>query len=533
MTQVNSGTKQENKEVCVLIRIKPKYTKEFCIMMIAFKELCNRVSKFKKLAKIENAFSVLGPFDFLLEIREKKYLFRWNEQSQDEKKLKQFLMEDFDAGWVKDIESKWRFKKIVFDDGKNKIILNKEGDKVILSINDEKTCELVKKVDKDGVTDIYRKEEEVDERINRTIFKIRETLGSYIYETHTLTKFELSKFLKDDCRNLYDYFEDKSEEVSETAETTETGEKDELEKLNAFLKENCKILYDYFKYKSKEASDTAETTEIEKKDELKKLNDFLKENCKIDYFEDKSKEASDTAETTEIGEKDELDEFKKCLDKETLCRLCGLRNRFEKAGTQININKTWKHVHVLIKVKPDCTEKFLLAMTIFKSLCNNPASRNLAKIQDEKCSIFGPFDFIFELIAKGVEGKEEEMTEKINRTIFEIRETLGSYIYETHTIEKFKIPMTKEDLESFFKKKLGEEYLVRLPDRDGEKVPHERHKPHDKIDLKEIRDAETTALTKLLENAKTFLEPENLDERVIDLNSRVEELEKRQGLRQR
>ena len=529
MTQVNSGTKQENKEVCVLIRIKPKYTEEFCIMMLACKELCNRVPKIKKLAKIDEAFSVLGPFDFLLELSEKKYLFSWNDTS---KNIKQFLMEDFDVKWVENLKANWDYNTIDFSNGKNKITLNMKRDKVILSINDERTCEFVKK---DGGTDIYRKEEEVDERINRTIFKIRETLGSYIYETHTLTKFELSKFLKDDCRNLYDYFEDKSEEVSETAETTETGEKDELEKLNAFLKENCKILYDYFKYKSKEASDTAETTEIEKKDELKKLNAFLKEKCEIlyDYFKDKSKEASDTAETTEIGEKDELDEFKKCLDKETLCRLCGLRNRFEKAGQEIEINKIRKHVHFLIKVKPDCTEKFLLAMTIFKSLCNNPASRNLAKIQDEKCSIFGPYDFLLEFTVEGAEGEEEKMTDKMNRTIFEIRETLGSYIYETHTIEKYYIPMTKEDLESFFKKKLGEKYLVRLPDCDGEKVPYERREPHDKIDLKEIRCAETTALRKLLENAKTFLEPGNLDERIIDLNSRVEELEKRQGLRQR
>ena len=391
MTQVNNQTK---KEVCVLIRVKPKYTEEFCIMMVACKELCKRVSKFKKLAKIDKAFSVLGPFDFLLELSEKKYLFRWNEQSQDEKKLKQFLMEDFDAGWVKDINSEWRFKKIVFDDGKNKnkIILNKEGDKVILSINDEKTCELVKKVDKDGVTGIYRKEEEVDERINRTIFKIRETLGSYIYETHTLTKFKTSDFLEN----------------------------------------------------------------------------------------------------------------------------------------KMDANKIAKHVHVLIKIKPNYTEQFPNKL---EEICNNPASEGFTIIR--LCSILGPFDFVLELIAEGAEGEEEEITEKINRKIFEIRKTLGCCIYETHTIEKFRIPMTKEDLESFFKKKIGEENLVRLPHCDGEKVPHECHKPHDKIDLKEIRYAETTALKKLLENAKTFLEPENLDERIIDLNSRIEELEKRQGLRQR
>jgi len=437
MTPVNSGTKKENKEVCVLIRIKPKYTEEFCIMMIACKELCKRVSKFKKVAKIDEAFSVLGPFDFLLELSEKKYLFSWNDTSEN---IKKFLIEDFDVRWGKDLEPTWDYNTIDFSNGKNKITLNMKRDKVILSINDERTCEFVKK---DGGTDIYRKEEEVDERINRTIFNIRKTLGSYIYETHTLTKIELPKYL---------------EETS-----------------------GCKKLLDI-------------------------------------------------AKSIKINGKDTLNEFKIYLKDETPEKLRKLRDRLEheKDGIQKNkANKIKKHMHLLIKVKPDCTEKFFLTMTIFKSLCNDPASRYLAEIPDTTCSIFGPFDFIFELIAKGAEGEEEEMTEKITRTIFEIRETLGNYIYETHTIEKFKIPMTKEDLKSFFKKKIGEEYLVRLPHCDGEKVPHERHKPHDKIDLKEFRYAETTALKKLLENAKTFLEPENLEERIIDLNSRVEELEKR------
>ena len=386
MTQVNNQTK---KEVCVLIRIKPKYTEEFCIMMIACKELCNRISKFKKLAKIDEAFSVLGPFDFLLELSEKKYLFSWNEQSQDEKKLKEFLKEDFDASWVKKLKSEWKDNIIVFADGKKRITLIKQHDKVILYINCERTCELVKKDGKYGGIDIYRKEEEVNERINRTIFKIRETLGSYIYDTHTLTKFKTSYLFKN----------------------------------------------------------------------------------------------------------------------------------------KIDANKITKHVHVLIKINPNYTEQFLKKL---EKICSYPASKGFVIIR--LCSILGPFDFVLELIAEGAEGEEEEMTKNINRKIFEIRKTLGKYIYETHTIEKFKIPMTKEDLESFFKKKLGEEYLVRLPDRDGEKVPHERHKPHDKVDLKDIRDAETTALKKLLENAKTFLEAENLDERLIDLNSRVEELEKRQDL---
>jgi len=411
MTPENSGIEKKNKEVCVLIRVKPKYTEEFCIMMLACKELCKRVSKFKKLAKIDEAYSILGPVDFLLELSEKKYLCSWNEISLEVSKLKEFLIEDVGVSLVGDVkfeknsgcnDSGENDEKTIdaHDYNQNKINLKMKDDKVTLFINEEKKGEFVKK-DDDRI-DIYRKEKEVDERINRTIFKIRETLGSYIYDTHTLTKYNTKNILEN-----------------------------------------------------------------------------KKDTNKID-------------------------------------------------ANKIDANKITKHVHVLIKIKPKYTKQF---STIFEGFCNKYTHKDFAMIK--LCSIIGPFDFVFELITEGVKGEEEEMTEKINRTIFEIRETLGSYIYETHTIEKFRIPMTKEDLESFFKKKIGEENLVRLPHCEGEKVPHERYEPNDKIDLKEIYAAETTALKKLLENAKTFLEPENLDERIIDLNSRVEELEKRQGLRQR
>ena len=106
---------EKKKEVYVLISVKPKYAEEFCIMMVACKELCKRACKSKNLAKIDDVFSVLGPFDFLLELS---------------------------------------------GEGKN------EG--------------------------------EMDKKINKTIFKIRETLGSYIDETCTLTKFDLSEHFKPD-----------------------------------------------------------------------------------------------------------------------------------------------------------------------------------------------------------------------------------------------------------------------------------------------------------------------------------------------
>lgn len=544
MIPENSGTRKEDKEVCVLIRVKPKYTEEFCIMMLACKELCYRYSKFKKVAKIEEAFSVLGPFDFLLELREKKYLFSWNNQSNDETKLKKFLMEDFDAIWVEKLESNWNDETIVFADNNHEIIIRKKTDNVTLEINGERTYELVKKDGEGGGTDIYWKEKEVDERINRTIFKIRETLGSYIYETHALTKFELSEFLELKCKKLYGCLEKKSKEVADTAELAYIWKNDEFkecleeETLNRLcglqdrLKKNAgqqeieaKGMY-LFSWKKIPGNDND------------RLREFLNQHFAIEWVKTAKikKIDGDRAINVYYGQNNFLirlnDEKTKAYLKTDDGRTYEFIAKME--NSKLNIyKKITKHVHILIKVEPDCTEKFFIAMTIFKSLCNDPTSQYLAKIQNKTCSIIGPFDFLLELIAEGAEGEEEEITTKINRTIFEIRETLGSCIYATHTIEKFRIPMTKKDMESFFIKKLGEENLVRLPNCDGEKVPHERYEPNDKIDLKEIYAADNPSLKKLLEKAKHFLELEELDEEIIKLKSRVAELENRQVLRQR
>ena len=359
---------KKKKEVYVLIKVKPKYTEEFCIMMVACRELCKRACKSKNLAKIDEVFSVLGPFDFLLELS---------------------------------------------GEGKN------EG--------------------------------EMDKKINKTIFKIRETLGSYIDETCTLTKFDLPEFLKNKAKELFG-------------------------KAKFFKEKKC--------------------------DELNDFKEFFKETFMTHG---------------DIHEH----ENNKVFSYQTFNRLCELREELECDTAKIQKtevkNKTIKDVHVLIKIKPEYTEQFCVAMAVCKSLCNRAsASQNLAKI-DEVFSVFGLFDFLLEIKGEG---------EKINRTILKNRETLGSYINETLTITKFKIPMTKEELKKFFGKKLGGKYLVKLPDRDGETIPDE-NKPDDEIDLKEIYDAETTALKNLLKEAKTFLEPEDLNKRIVDLTNRVEELEKR------
>jgi predicted RNA-binding protein Jag len=364
---------EKKKEVYVLISVKPKYAEEFCIMMVACKELCKRTCKSKNLAKIDDVFSVLGPFDFLLELS---------------------------------------------GEGKN--------------------------------------EEEMDKKINKTIFKIRETLGSYIDETCTLTKFDLSEILKNKAKELFG-------------------------KAKFFKEKKC--------------------------DELNDFKEFFKETFMTHG---------------DIHEH----ENNKVFSYQTFNRLCELREELECDTAKIQKtevkNKTIKDVHVLIKIKPEYTEQFCVAMAVCKSLCNRAsASQNLAKI-DEVFSVFGLFDFLLELSGEG-----RNKDEKINKTIFKIRETLGSYINETLTITKFKIPITNGELENFFEKKIEEKYIAKLPDKVGETIPDESKHEDYEIDLEELYDAETTPLKNLLKKAKTLWEPEDLNKRIDELSNRVDELEKR------
>jgi hypothetical protein len=432
-----TGAKEEKKDVYVLIKVKPKYVEEFCIMMLACKGLCKRACKSKNLAEIDKVFSVLGPYDFLLEL----------------------------SGKGKD-------------------------------------------------------EEEMDKKINRTIFKIRETLGNYIDETCTLTQFKLSElFTKEEARKLFP--EAKLLE-------TKIKKEDELNDFREFLEKEG--IFGRLKDLQQELDcDTAQNRwEINKclfslKRECTK---YLKEGIVDDKlkkeFEGKKQPLSDKAKVSKIDEKNW-----KIVDGT-------VRYGIYDTGVQqfilntLNIYKIkTKDVHVLIKVKPEYTEEFFVAMTVIKSLCNRATpSQNLAKI-DEVCSTLGPFDFLLKIIGEGKEKEEERMHEKINKTILEIRETLGGYINETLTLKKFKIPMTKEELEKLFEKILKEKSLAKLPGRDGEKVPKESHKPDAEIDLKEIYDAETTSLKSLLKKAKTFLEPEDLNKRIDELTNRVDKLEKR------
>ena len=189
-----------------------------------------------------------------------------------------------------------------------------------------------------------------------------------------------------------------------------------------------------------------------------------------------------------------------------------------KNGKRYIVYEKKKVAYLLVKVKPKYSEEFCITMVACKELCNRASkSKNLAQI-DEVYSVLGPFDFLMTL-----SGENED---KINKTIFKIRETLGSYVNDTLTLTKFKIPMTKEELEKKFEKIFGEKYLYH---KNGGKIPDECLEPEAEIDLKVISNAEPTSLTKLLEEAKKFLETEDLKKQIDDQEKQIEELKEKRS----
>ena len=424
-----TGANEKKKETYVLIKIKPKYVEQFCIMMVACKEICNRAPQSKNLAKVDEVFSVLGPFDFLLEL---------SGEGEDKKKI--------------------------------------------------------------------------DEKINKTIFRILKTLGNYIYEICTLTKFELLDCLEEND-NLKEQFE--KAKLLET-ENKESGElnvfQNFLKKEGVFGKlEDLQKELDYNK---------AEIENLWKKNKcLFSLGDNCEKYLKKGSVDVNLKREFDAKRPKKfLSANAELFEIKiknwKLVDD-------GKRYGIYDAGTELKVHKIiTKDVHVLIKVKPLYTQEFFLAMRVFKSLCNRDTSSQNLAIIDDVCSMFGTFDFFLELsvVGENIEKKDEQ----INRTILKMREILGGYISETVTIKKFKIPMKKEELEQLFEKKLGHKHLAKLPGRNGEKIPDESFDV--KCDLIDICDAETTSLKNLLIKATTS-EIDNLNEQIVNLKNRVKELE--------
>ena len=361
---------EKKKSVYVLISVKPKYTEEFCIMMVACKGLCDRVFKSKKLAEIKEGLFVLGPYDFLL----------------------------------------------------------------TLSGKDE-------------------------EEINKTIFKIRETLGSYINETCTLTKF-----------GILDKEEDKEEYRNKLRNP------DEKER---------KKLFNKFEKELKELKELKESKLLEEGELKSTLKVFKRFN------DEKEKETKGKKEAAKVS--------------------------------------------FLMKIKTKYIEEFYIMMVIFKYLWNNASEhQNLAEIH-RFFPVFGHYDFLWEISASGE--SEEKRDDKINKIIFMIRKLFDECITETVTLPKLKIPMTKEELEKHFDKILGEKSLAKLPDTRSEKVPEklsekvpdENYNSEEEIDLKEIYDAETTALKNLLKKAKTFLEPEDLKKRIDELEKQFKELKEKRS----
>lgn len=571
-----TGANEEKKEAYVLIKVKPKYVEEFCIRMVACRGLCNRISKSKNLAEIDEVFSVLGPYDFLLELsgegesdeeknkkinrtifkiretlgnyidetctltqfelsefleKDDKCLFIWDNvfgKGNKSKMLPKFFADKFNIGWAENIKILEHAddKTTCIKKGENsaEMKIDEKNGKATLTISDGGTYDRTYglKVKDNGKLKIY-------EHNPFKLFEKAKSLETKIKEDGELNDFRT--FLEKK-RTFFDGLVNLQQDLK-----CDTVNIENLWKKNTYLfslKLNCK----------KYLKDGSVGVELKKEfdGEFKKKHahqyrmEFLW-NCRIERessrilcvlrespqliehvlkkkFDGKKQSLSDKAKVYEIDAKNWkiVDDMK--------------RYGIYDTGTELKVYKIMtKDVHVLIKVKPAYTEEFFVAMNVLKSLCNRaPSSQSLAVI-DEVCSMLGPYDFLLELSGVGDDAEKKDKT--INKTILKIRETLGGYIYETLTIEKFKIPMKKEELEKLFEKILEEKTLAKLPGIDGEKIPDEDYKSDEDIDLEDIYNAETTSLRNLLKRPKTFLELENLNERIDDLDDRVEELEKK------
>lgn len=651
-----TGANEEKKEAYVLIKVKPKYVEEFCIRMVACRGLCNRISKSKNLGEIDEVFSVLGPYDFLLELsgvgasdeeKNKKInrtIFKIRETlgnyidetcTLTQFELSEFLEEDdeFLLSWDNDILEKDKesllgkdkeillknkfdiigAKKMKLKDDETidivgdekelaKITIDTKKDTATLKINDNKTYGLkVKKNDKQNILYSYSSKElfekakslETKEKEDGELNDFRNFLekeGTFFdilvnlqedldcgTEIENLWKKNTCLFrLKPNCKK---YLKDGSvgvelkKEIDGKLKKKHRRECESPRRLCVLcaLRKSPQliehVLKKKFDGKKQCLSDKAKVYEIDAKylfnwdkfteNDERLLISYLRDDLKVSWAKNgvEIKSEHDGDKTIRIYESGNSAEMK--IDKKkgnvTLkidnARVHYLKVKHENGEVNVYDVKNWKivddmnrygiydtgkelnvykimtkDVHVLIKVKPAYTEEFFVAMNIFKSLCNRASSQSLAAI-DKVCSMLGPYDFLLEL--SGVGDNAEDKDKTIKNTILKIRETLGGYINETLTIEKFKIPMKKEELEKLFEKILEEKTLAKLPGIDGEKIPDEGYKSDEEIDLEDIYNAETTSLKNLLKRSKTFLELEYLTERIDDLDNRVGKLEKK------
>ena len=422
---------KENKKAYVLIKVKPKYTEEFCIMMVACKEACNRAPVSENLAEIEKVLSVLGPFDFLL---------------------------------------------VLSSEGKN------------------------------------------EEKINKTVSKIREILGSYINETITLTKFDIMSAYKKIDKEKYEQYDkvlNKLDEIKKL-ENNEIRKKDMNKAFDDFEErlEEYKLLEEYL-------------FNIDAKFEAELNNGSVSEDLKDEF---KTKEFSVTKENENKGmiapgektyivrkEDEKLKVYRERGDLgSTFNDLKCFKDLIEKEAK--NNDKTETEVSVLMRIKTKYIAEYYILMKLFEALCGSE-SRKFAKIKDV-LPVFGPYDFLWRIRAKGE--SEEESNNKINGTILKIREIFNSCIDETVTLMEFELTMTKEELKNFFKKFLGVETIAK---KGVGQIPDESN--NNKISLKKISNAEITPLKNLLKEAKKSFEPEYLKKEIDNLTERIEELEKK------
>jgi len=489
----------ENKIVFIMVKVKPKYLKEFAIMMIACKELRQRKeSKVGELAEILNFFPIFGTFDFYINIRgDDKKIFRTILIIREKFSIytdETCTLPSFDV---------------------SKLILN--VGKELLKILDENKYELndldnADKIDPKELLESYfgidctALENCVQENNDFIISKYNTSVKINTYKNKAI--FEVNK------GKIYNLLFKKNEYLFCWDKIP--GDDDEI---------LIKILNSHFPNKlvkkpKFEKIDDGRAIEMSngKNFLLLSLNDEkTKVNLKIDdriIYEFIVKNENSKLNIYKDGNLGDCPKhFREYLGEETFQRLLYFKQELDNSTNNVKDGDEDQRF-VFVRVKPVFTEKFFLAITLIKKFCKDSTSNEFAEIKNIHY-IVGQFDYLLE-----INGNNEN---KIGKTIFRIRETLGDYIFDTVTIKKIYLPITNDEIEKLFKNILGEKYIL---NKSGEKIPNENNKSRNKFNLEEIYKAETSSLRNLLNAPKFLLESECLNKRIDEMENRIEKLEK-------
>ena len=430
-----------------------------------------------------------------------KYLFSWDEiPGDDDARLIEFLNRHFAI----ELEINAEFNKkdddtINVSTGENfvSLSLNDEKTKVYLKIDEVRKYEFIAKKEKSNIN-IYK---------NKIVFILIKVKPKYLIEFNIMMVA---------CQELCQRNKPQEDELADILSFFPIfGPFDFYLKISG---ENKKIIRTILIIREKFSIYINETCTLTSFEMSEILSNDDKELLKIIY---ENKYELDDWDNANVIDKDgkikyqELPQYQDkeaFIDSETFRRLVKFKQ--ELGDSTNNGKELYNQRFVFIRVKPVFTKKFILAINLIRNFCEYSTSQEFAKINDIYY-IVGPFDYLLEI--------NRNNENKISKTIFKIRETLGDYIFDTVTIKKIYLPITNDEIKKLFKNRFGEEYIL---NKDGEKIPNENNQLKLEFNLDEISQAETSSLRNLLNNIPKFLSEYELNKRIDEMENHIEKLEK-------